>query len=71
MECERLTKIGFRLAFQLFVGLFGELEMIFLMNKRALNFGRLFGELFIGFSCGLSFSRRISGRIWILEATDW
>jgi hypothetical protein len=58
------------LVFQLFVGLFGEPEMILsLTNKMELIFCRLSGELLIQFSNGFYSSQWNSGRLWLLDAT--
>jgi hypothetical protein len=64
MGCGRNIKPEFVLEFQLYVGLFGDAEMIlFLTNRRELTFYRLFVGIHTGSSYELFSFRRIGGRI--------
>jgi hypothetical protein len=70
MEWIRMIKLEFALVFQLCVGPYGTAGMIlFLIDKRVLIFCRLFLELCIGYSYEPSYSRSVSGGLWILGAT--
>src|SRR4051812_30067987 len=65
-------KLEYELVFELYVGLYGCLEITsFLTNRKILIFCRLFGWQRTGFNNGHACSRRISGSLWTMAAISF
>jgi hypothetical protein len=66
----KIDKARIQIGISAYVGLFGHIKITWFLTNRSLSSScRLFVELRTGFSYERSYSRRISGRTWFLDAT--